>query len=154
MQRSQPHFESTTITGVYPCPITGAPVSATFGGEPISRCGSEDHSPLRSRAGLSAIPACSLERCSKATIPRHGLVCFADYKQKGSAVNGKISRWAIPSPKSAGEIPAGDPLVFMISLVPGSCPYHQGWKSNLEHFIKIYQRQTKIFCNKPKILTK
>jgi hypothetical protein len=91
MQRSQPHFESTTITGVYPCPVTGAVRLCYSGGLPVSLCGSEDHSPLRSRAGFSARPACSLERCSMTTIPRHSLVRFADYMQKDLAVNGKIN---------------------------------------------------------------
>jgi hypothetical protein len=91
MQRSQPHFESTTITGVYPCPVTGAFRLCYSGRFTVSLCGSEDHSPLRSRAGFSARPTCSLERCSMTTIPRHCLFRFADYKQKGLAVNGKIN---------------------------------------------------------------
>jgi len=89
MQRSQPHSESTTITGVYPCPVTGAFRLCYSGRFPVSLCGSEDHSSLRSRTGFSAQPTCSLERCSMTTIPRHCLVRFADYKQKDLAVNGK-----------------------------------------------------------------
>lgn len=42
------------------------------------------------RAGLSAVLACSLERCSKPTFPRHCLVGFGHYKQKVEAVNGKL----------------------------------------------------------------
>ena len=90
MQRNQPHFEGTTIADVYPCPVTGASRLCYSGFRPVSRCGSEDHSPLRSRAGFSARPTCSLERCSTTTIPRHCLVGFADYKQKDLAVNRKI----------------------------------------------------------------
>ena len=108
MQRSQPHFESTTITGVYPCPVTGADRLCYSGNSSVSRCGSEDHSPLRSRAGFSAQPTCSLERCSMTTIPRHCLVSFADYKQKDLAVNGKMNlrpAWNISSFGRLREIP-------------------------------------------------
>src|SRR6476620_3326448 len=52
---------------------------ATSGAIPISFCGSKDHSTLRSCAGFSAHPTCSLERRSMFTVPRHSLFGFADY---------------------------------------------------------------------------
>ena len=116
MQRSQPHFESTTITGVYPCPVTGAFRLCYSGRFPVSLCGSEDHSPLRSRAGFSARPTCSLERCSMTTIPRHCLVRFADYKQKDLAVNGKINFWPGLSRSNSSPLTRNNCLSFLPGL--------------------------------------
>ena len=54
----------------------------------ISRCGSEDHSALTFRAGLSAVqPAlCGDIQCLLFLV--HALLILADYMQKGEDVNG------------------------------------------------------------------
>jgi hypothetical protein len=75
----QPHLPGTTITGVYPRPITGATRRRYTGCRPVSLCGSEVHSTLSLRAGLSAQPnllsGATLNAYSSSSLP-----CgFGDY---------------------------------------------------------------------------